>query len=336
MMAAPPRHRARRARGAVDAPGAEAETSVGPGPAARDVPSEPTAQTVQLDGSPLIRVGARPGFFTYLREIWAFRHFVFYDSHSRVASSNSSESLGRLWMVLNPLLFGLAYFFIFGMLLQTGRGIPNFVGYLVIGVFTFRFFTSAVTSGGKAISGNKNVVQAFNFPRACLVISTTVRQLFSTVPAFVVMAGLVLTLGDVKLPGAEQIPIHLSWYWLQFFPAIALALLVMLGWSLALARAVDAVPDVAQLISFGTRIMFYTSAVFFGISRWESRGLDIMITIMELNPLYCVLDIIRSGWLYQELADPFRWQVLGAWAVGSLVIGFIIFWRGEETYGRER
>lgn len=320
----------------MDAPGADAETPAGPVPADRDVPAEPAVRTVRLDGSPLIRVGARPGLFTYLREIWAFRHFIFYDSHSRVASSNSSDSLGRVWMVLNPLLFGLAYFFIFGILMDTGRGIPNFVGYLVIGVFTFRFFTSAVTGGGKSISGNKSVVQAFNFPRACLVISATVRQLLSSVPVFFVMAALVLTIGDVKLSGAEQIPVHLSWYWLQFFPAIALALLVMLGWSLALARAVDAVPDVAHLISFGTRIMFYTSAVFFGISRWESRGLDVMVTIMELNPLYCVLDIIRQGWLYESMADPYRWQVLGAWAVGSLVIGFIIFWRGEETYGRER
>lgn len=336
MMAAPPRHRARRARGAVDAPGAEAETSASPGLASRDVPSEPAAQTVQLDGSPLIRVGARPGLLTYLREIWAFRHFIFYDSHSRVASSNSTDSLGRVWMVLNPLLFGLAYFFIFGILMDTGRGIPNFVGYLVIGVFTFRFFTSAVTGGGKSISGNKNVVQAFNFPRACLVISATVRQLFSTVPVFLVMAGLVLTIGDVKLSGAERIPVHLSWYWLQFFPAIALALLVMLGWSLALARAVDAYSDVAHLISFGTRIMFYTSAVFFSIDRWENKGVDFMIPVMELNPLYCVLDIIRQGWLYETMADPYRWQVLGAWAVGSLIIGFIIFWRGEENYGRER
>lgn len=320
----------------MDAPEADAETPAGPVPADRDVPAEPAARTVRLDGSPLIRVGARPGLFTYLREIWAFRHFIFYDSHSRVASSNSSDSLGRVWMVLNPLLFGLAYFFVFGVLLQTGRGIPNFIGYLVIGVFTFRFFTSAVTSGGKSISGNKNVVQAFNFPRACLVISTTVRELFSAVPVFVVMAVLVLTIGDVKLSGSEQIPVHLNWHWLQFFPAIALALLVMLGWSLALARAVDAYSDVAHLISFSTRIMFYTSAVFFGIERWENQGLDVMIRIMELNPLYCVLDIIRQGWLYEAMADPYRWQVLGAWAVGSLVIGLIIFWRGEENYGRER
>lgn len=336
MMAAPPRHRARRARGAVDAPEAEAEASAGPGPAARDVPAEPTAQTVQLDGTPLVRVGARPGLFTYLREIWAFRHFIFYDSHSRVASSNSSDSLGRVWMILNPLLLGLAFFFIFGILLQTGRGVGNFVGFLIIGVFTFRFFTRAVTGGGNAIAGNKNVVQAFNFPRACLVISTTVRELFSAVPMFVVMALLVLTIGDIKLEGEEQIPIHLSWYWLQFFPAIALALLVMLGCSLALARLVDAHNDVKHLISLGTRFMMYTSAVFFGIERWESSGLDVMVTIMELNPLYCVLDIIRQGWLYEEMADPYRWQVLGAWALGSLVIGFIIFWHGEETYGRER
>ncbi|WP_245324129.1 ABC transporter permease [Nesterenkonia lacusekhoensis] len=304
----------------------------------RETPAFTAGQqrTVQLDGTPLVRVGARPGLLQYLRDIWRFRHFLYYDSHSRVSSANSYDSLGRLWMVFNPILFGSAYFFVFGILLETGRGISNFIGYLVIGVFMFRFFTSAVNGGSNAIAGNQKVVQAFNFPRACLVLSSTIRELFSSVPVFLVMAGLVYLLGDTPLEGSPRIEIHLNWHWLLFFPCVALALLVMAGWSLALARAVNAYNDVKHLISFGTRILFYTSAVFFHPDRWANAGQDWITTIMHHNPLFCVLDIIRGAWLYDGDIDPYRWVVLGAWAAGSLIIGFLIFWHGEETYGRER
>ncbi|MBO0596125.1 ABC transporter permease [Nesterenkonia sp. E16_7] len=293
-------------------------------------------RVAQLDGSNLIRVGARPGLFRYIREIWSFRHFLYYDSHSRVSSANSYDSLGRIWMILNPVLFGTAYFFVFGLLLNTGRGIDNFIGYLIIGVFTFRFFTAAVSGGANAIAGNQKVVQAFNFPRACLVISTTVRELFSSIPMFFVMALLVLSIGDMQLGGAESIPITLTWHWLLFFPCIALALMVMLGWSLALARAVNAHNDVKHLISFSTRILFYTSAVFFSADRYADLGVEWLDTVMSLNPLFCVLDILRHAWLYDGFADPGRWIVLGSWAAGSMVIGFLIFWHGEESYGKER
>lgn len=304
---------------------------------ADDAPEPGEARRVaQLDGSNLIRVGARPGLLRYIREIWSFRHFLYYDSHSRVSSANSYDSLGRVWMILNPILFGTAYFFVFGVLLQTGRGVDNFLGYLIIGVFTFRFFTTAVSGGANAIAGNQRVVQAFNFPRACLVISTTVRELFSSIPMFFVMALLVLTVGDTQLGDAADMPISLTWHWLLFFPCIALALMVMLGWSLALARAVNAHNDVKHLISFGTRILFYTSAVFFGTERWTNAGQDWLVTVMNLNPLFCVLDIIRHAWIYDGYADPARWIVLGSWAVGSVVVGFLIFWHGEESYGKER
>ncbi|MCH8561201.1 MULTISPECIES: ABC transporter permease [unclassified Nesterenkonia] len=301
-------------------------------------PQEPgeARRVAQLDGSNLIRVGARPGLFRYIREIWSFRHFLYYDSHSRVASANSYDSLGRVWMILNPILFGTAYFFVFGLLLQTGRGVDNFIGYLIIGVFTFRFFTTAVSGGSNAIAGNQRVVQAFNFPRACLVISTTVRELFSSIPMFFVMALLVLSIGDLQLGDADEVPISLTWHWLLFFPCIALALMVMLGWSLALARAVNAHNDVKHLISFSTRILFYTSAVFFSSDRYSDMGVDWLDTVMGLNPLFCVLDIIRHAWLYDGFADPARWIVLGSWAAGSMLIGFLIFWHGEESYGKER
>ncbi|MGD6978505.1 ABC transporter permease [Citricoccus zhacaiensis] len=280
------------------------------------------ADTV-VDRSTVSRVGARPHLFRYIGQLFTYRHFVLFDARARVAGSSTNDSLGRLWMVLNPILNGATYFLVFGILLGTGRGIENFIGYLIIGVFMFRYTTSAVTSGSKSIVGNRAVIRAFSFPRATLPIAVNVRELLSNVPTFVMMFILIL-----MIPPAEDI----SWTWLLFFPVLALQFIMNLGLSLFLARMVARWNDVTHLIAFGTRAWLYISAVFFSVERFEDTPL--LIGLMHANPMFCVLDITRDALLYGGVGDPGRWLVLGGWALGSLVIGGIVFWQAEETYGR--
>jgi teichoic acid transport system permease protein len=56
---------------------------------------------------------------------------------------------------------------------------------------------------------------------------------------------------------------------------------------------------------------------------------------MKINPMFQVLDISRDLLLYGQTPEARSWLVLAAWAVGMLLVGFIVFWRGEESYGRD-
>ena len=117
-----------------------------------------------VDGTSLRRVGARPGLARYLASLWEYRSFILFDSRSRIAGANSVNALGRVWMVLNPILDGAAYFLVFGLLLGTGRGVPNFLGYLIIGVFLFRYTSSAITAGSRSISTNLSICLLYTSP----------------------------------------------------------------------------------------------------------------------------------------------------------------------------
>ena len=283
------------------------------------------AAVVTVDGAQLRRVGARPGLGQYIRSLWDYRSFILFDSRSRIAGANSVNALGRVWMVLNPILDGAAYFLVFGLLLGTGRGIENFLGYLVIGVFMFRYTSGAITAGSRSISGNLSIVRAFRFPRATLVIATNMRELLLFVPTLITMVVLVLT-----IPPAEDI----TWRWLLLIPLLALQTLFNIGASLLLSRFVAHWADLSNLIAFGTRIWLYLSAVFFSVERFEH--IPPLVTAMHLNPMYCVLDIARQSLLYGTDADPLRWVVLIAWTVALLVLGTLVFWDAEESYGEER
>lgn len=280
---------------------------------------------VNVDGSDLREVGARPGLPQYLASLWAYRSFILFDSRSRIAGAASTNALGRVWMVLNPILDGAAYYLVFHILLGAGRGVPNFIAYLIVGVFLFRYTSQAITNGSRAISGNLSIVRAFRFPRATLVIASNIREFLQFVPTLVVMVVLVLL-----IPPMEPI----TWRWLLMIPLLTLQTLFNVGLSFLLARFVARWADLSNLIAFGTRIWLYLSAVFFSAARFEH--VPALSTVMHLNPMYCVLDIARQSMLYGTDADPMRWIVLTAWTVALLVVGVVVFWSAEEQYGEDR
>ncbi|MGW5853775.1 ABC transporter permease [Micrococcus sp. NPDC055215] len=280
---------------------------------------------VRVDGGRLGEVGARPALPRYLASLWDYRSFILFDSRSRIAGATSTNALGRVWLVLNPILDGAAYYFVFHVLLGAGRGVPNFIAYLIIGVFLFRYTTQAITNGSRSISGNLSIVRAFRFPRATLVLATNIREFLLFVPTLIVMIVLVLL-----IPPLEPI----TWRWLLLIPLLALQTLFNIGLSLLLARFVARWADLSNLIAFGMRIWLYMSAVFFSASRFEH--VPVVNTVMHLNPMYCVLDIARQSLLYATDADPMRWVVLFAWTALLLLVGSVVFWQAEEEYGEDR
>jgi len=271
----------------------------------------------------LSQVGARPPIRTYLAQLWKRRHFLWAEARAKVTSGTRETLLGQAWLVINPMLNGLAYYLIFGMVLGAKGGIPNFLGYLIIGVFLFQFTTQCVTGGARSIAGGRNLIRAFSFPRASLPISVVLRGILNLVPTLAAMFVLLLVLPEQEHWTAAA----------AFFPAVlVLQVLFVTGLSLLLARATAALPDLNQLISVLMRFWLYGSAVFFSIDRFANYPW--IVGIMEANPMYMVLSAARDTLLYGVVPSLATWLGLGAWAVGTLVVGFVVFWRAEESYGR--
>lgn len=271
----------------------------------------------------LSKVGQRPDILDYLVQLWDRRSFIFFDARARVQSGNDKTKLGAAWLVLTPVLTGVSFYLIFGVLLGTSKGIDNFIGYLLIGVFTFQMTTRSVMGGAKSLTSNTSMIRAFQFPRAALPIALNVRELLSNIPVTIVMLLFVILTAP-----AEQI----TWRWLLIVPAILLQFLFNLGLGMLLAPMILRVPDVSMLISFFVRFWMYASAVFFAESRFDAY--PIMRTVMDYNPAFQVIKIIRDSVLYDTTPSWRSWAVLGVWALGTVAAGLVVFWRGEESYGR--
>lgn len=277
--------------------------------------------TVAVDLRKVSRVGAKPPLLDYLVSLWNYRHFMVYDAKARVQTGNSRDRLGSAWLLLDPLLNGLAYFAIFGLLLGASRGVENFIGFLIIGIFLFQMSSRAILNGARVIRSNQNVIQAFNFPRATLAVAVNIRELLANLPVVIMMLLLVLVLAP-----AEEI----TWRWLLVLPAIFLQVLFNLGAGLLLAPMVAKVNDLVHVISFGMRFWLFASCVMFSIERYNA--VPWLKAIVEANPLYLLLTIVRESVLYAQTPAWQSWAGLAAWALGTLVVGFLFFWKGEETY----
>ncbi|KPN18307.1 ABC transporter permease [Arthrobacter sp. Edens01] len=279
---------------------------------------------VRVDLRVLARVGAKPGLIDYLISLWNYRHFMVYDARARVQSGNKRDRLGSAWLLLDPLLNGIGYFLIFGLLLGASRGVENFIGFLILGVFLFQMSSRAVVSGARVIPSNRNVIQAFNFPRATLTVAVNIRELLANIPVIIMMLLMILVIAP-----AEEI----TWRWLLLGPAVGLQFIFNLGAGLLLAPLVAKINDVVHVVSFAMRFWMFASCVMFPIDRYNS--VPVIKAIVEANPLYLVLDIVRSSVLYAQTPGWQSWAGLAAWALGTLMVGMLIFWKGEESYGRD-
>ncbi|MEJ5913392.1 ABC transporter permease [Pseudokineococcus sp. 1T1Z-3] len=270
----------------------------------------------------LPRLGGRPPFLQYVGALSGRRALLLELARSRFRASNEVNRLGMAWVVIRPLLNAGVYGLVFGLLLPAGTRPDNFVPFLVVGIFVFQFFAGCLNDGAKAITGNLGLVRTLHFPRALLPLATTLQQLLGLGPMMVVAAVICLVFGE---------PLALRWLGLP--PALALLAAFSTGVGLVAARATLHIRDVTQLLPFITRLLFYTSGIFYAVDR---VGLPRPVEVVALlNPVHVYISLVRGALVDGQAVDGSTWLLGLGWALLSVIAGFLFFWRAEERYGRE-
>ncbi|WP_083940821.1 ABC transporter permease [Schaalia vaccimaxillae] len=269
-------------------------------------------------------VSARPGIFEYCRKIWQRRFFILADSRAKAFSSSRGTTLGKTWLILRPFLDAMVFFAIFGLLLQTGRGIDNFLAYLVVGMNTFGLMQAGLNSGGTILPGAKNMLRAFSFPRASLVFSWSLRGLFDFLPVLLATILFIMVVPPHVKPSTT---------WILVVPVVVLVWIFSIGLALITASLTARIPDLKFIWPLLSRFWFYGSGIFFSIDRFADH--PAVMALMTANPGYQVLNLMRQCLVYDTIPETSQWAYVLAWVLGTFVLGFVIFWSHEESYGRE-
>ncbi len=270
----------------------------------------------------LRRAGARLPVDEYTRRLWERRWFIEAYASASNAAGYERSFIGQYWQLLTPLLNIGVYFVIFGLLLHTSKGVPNFIGYLTVGVFVFNFLSTSMVAGSKAITGNSGLVRALQFPRAVLPIATTLRAFLQLLNSLIVMIPILLLTGE-----------PITWHWLLLIPTLVLASMFSLSLAFVTARIGALVPDTTQLLPFVSRVWTYASGVMFNMQAYTQGHTGALTIIFELNPGYIYLELARSSMLVGSTVPSTTWLFGVLWAVVPLAASYLYFWRGEEGYG---
>ena len=272
----------------------------------------------------LHRVGGRPPLGVYLVEVWQRREFIYSLAKFRLEAENGRNRLGMGWVVLKPLLNAAVYGLVFGLLLQTSRGVDNFVPFLVIGVLMFEYFSTCFTTGAKSITSSAALVQSLSFPRMSLPLALVGKQLMQFIPMLVIM---MITVSAYGMYPTVQ--------WLLLIPLTALFTVFNLGLTLITARLTVHFRDLTQLLPFAARFFFYTSGIFFSITQRFGED-SIVRKVADVQPIHEFLTLARAILLDgPDYTMPQEyWLYAAIWSFAVLIFGTLFFWAAEERYGR--
>lgn len=266
----------------------------------------------------------KPPFLRYWVDVWHRRAFIWADSRAKALQTTRGTILGKIWLVLSPFLNAFIFYVIFGLLLKTDRGIPNFLGYLVIGVLFFPIFQNALSGGSGALTSSANLVRAFSFPYATVVVAWSVRAFLDFLPVF-----------GAALLFIVLIPPHVAptVLWPLVIPMLFLGFIFGNGLALLTSSLTTGMKDLKFIWPLLGRFWFYVSGVFFSLSRFEN--VFVVSFIMQANPAYMFLTMCRDVLIYETAPSLFEWVYMGVWAVGMWVIGAVVFWWREDEYAGE-
>lgn len=270
----------------------------------------------------LKQVGVRPKFADYLKETWSRRDFAFTMSLYASESANARTRLGRWWLVLLPSLQALAYGLVFGLILGDLRP-ANFIPFLITGVFLFSFFSGSFSSGAKAITSNGGLLKTLSFPRILLPLSAVIRQFINFLPQLALLPLVMILFGQ-----------EISWEWLYLIPITLLMFLFSTGLAMISARLTVQVKDLGKLVPFITRLMFYSSGIFFEIDKVFARYPE-LLAIAQLNPVHDFISLARGAMVNGMTLTPMLWLISAIWAVSVFLFGVYYFWKAEARYGSD-
>ena len=183
-----------------------------------------------------------------------------------------------------------------------------------------------------SVPANLALIRSHQFPRAVVPLSVAMTETVLFAPIIVAMMIVSMLTGLIPGMGA----VYPTWSWLLLPVAAAVLAVFSAGVAMIFARLAARTPDVGNVVPFLLSLGRFASGVMFFLP--NMIGNDSWFRPLFLQqPVAVFLDLFRAV-MGNEAAIPMTaslWLKAIAWAVGLFTVGFLFFWRAEETYGRD-
>lgn len=241
-----------------------------------------------------------PGSQTLLRDMgMTVRHFdlLWYKTLAELRAEAARTYVGFLWWVLDPILFMMIFYLVFGVLLE--RGGEHFVQFLLIGLVAWRWFHSTLTHGCNALPAGRGLIRQVYLPKVLLPLVDILSDLIKFGVVLLLLLAFLWWSGFGPRPS-----------WLALPLLVLVQLLLITGLTLLAAALMPFLPDLKQLITHTLQMLFFMSGIFYDASRIPAAYRDWFF----LNPMAFLIDAWRTVLMHG--AWP-AWSGLAVILIGS-------------------
>ena len=202
---------------------------------------------------------------------------------SRFRKATKGRFFGFAWLVLDPLIISLIYFFVFSVV----KANPNAAS-ILLGVTLYRVFQSSVIAGIGCVDDLNGGLKCERVRTKVILLAEIIyRTIDSFLQSFLIVCIVVLAF-DVPILGGVTMLVVAQITGIVFF-----------GVGTSLAPLVKRVPDLKNVISYGLRMGFYASPAMYPMSLMS--GLHYQINLF--NPFAYLAETVREA---AELESAFQ------------------------------
>ncbi|MBI2212968.1 MAG: ABC transporter permease [Acidobacteria bacterium] len=225
------------------------------------------------------------------------------------------SALGFLWTMLHPLLLMLIFLGVFSHLFRFQT--PHYETYFLSAYIAWNFFSQTLMNSMNGIAWNGPLMKRVRVPQSIFTIASTVSGLVNLGLSLAVLFGIMIFVGSPISPRLAFLPVSL-----------VIVGIFTLGVSLALTTVSVFFGDVREMVQAGMPALMYLTPVIYPVTivpdkfRWFIR----------FNPMTYIVEIVRDPVYYGILPSPATLSLSIIFAIGSLVIGWLIFRYGATRF----
>ncbi|MBQ8311600.1 MAG: ABC transporter permease [Clostridia bacterium] len=223
--------------------------------------------------------------------------------------------LGVTWSFFNPLLTMLVQYIVFSKLFHSN--VPNYPVYLLTGVVFMQFYTTAVSTGMNAITGNASLIKKVYMPKYIYplsrIISSLINFLISLIPLLLVIL-------------ITKTPIRPSMLLLVF--DILCMLGFVAGMVMLMTTAMTFFQDTQFIWSVLSVMWTYLTPIFYPETIIPTK----LLPIYHMNPMYQYIKFARTCIIDGISPEPisYLWCILTSAVV--LLLGVLVFKKCQSKF----
>lgn len=257
-----------------------------------------------------------------LWELWQYRDLIWLFIKRDFSTKYKQTILGPLWFVIQPLFTTLMQTFVFGNIAKLPTdGLPQFLFYMA-GNVPWLYFSLCLSGTSNTFVNNSGVFGKVYFPRLTAPIATVISSGLNLLIQFAMFLGFFVYFlcrgSDIRIT------------WIAALTPLLLIQIAMLGlgFGIIISSLTTKYRDLQALVAFGISLWMYATPVIYGASTLSPK----LFTVIMLNPMSPIIELMRYGWLGSGTTPFFYWGISWITTAVVLFLGVVLFNKVEKNF----